>query len=186
MSNGLESLDWADMTKRLTIYSRDRSGVSWEIAEEIAQEAITRFLDPAYAGAWDEDDVSEKDVMKQLGSTVNGIIQNRRRTKSLTHVVSADPLDPLTALSKRTNPGGQDELEVRELGKRALALLLEELTDEDLLQNIVLQEWWQVSKPADQARNLDVPVAKIYKARRELKDYYDGVRARLREEGIDG
>jgi hypothetical protein len=86
----LAAQDWGDLSSRLTryVHVRLRKG-SWETAEEIAQEAITQFLDPAYA-TWDRE--RNPDVFDALGSVANGLVQNdfRKRQRRGPHVSLRD------------------------------------------------------------------------------------------------
>ena len=62
---------------RLTRYAFVLLGKkSWAIAEEIAQEAIARALDPAYA-SWDPE--RHPDLFDFLGSVAGGLAANHRR-----------------------------------------------------------------------------------------------------------
>src|ERR1700733_2425871 len=72
--------DWEEIGRRLTLHAYGRIYKrSWETAEDIAQEAIARFLDAAYA-SWDR--ARHPDLFDCLGHIVNGLAVNHLRKKA--------------------------------------------------------------------------------------------------------
>ena len=70
-----EGIDWGDMFKRLFAYGTGQMRLNPSDAEQVAQEAIRRFLDPMYAD-WDQK--KEPSLLLHLGSIFNGVARNMR------------------------------------------------------------------------------------------------------------
>ena len=76
-----QKLDWADIFGRLVLFAfrrRQLRGVPGSLAdaEDLAAEAIRRLFDLNYA-PWDP--AREPDLLRHLGSTVNGLLSNEMR-----------------------------------------------------------------------------------------------------------
>lgn len=162
---------WADAYTRLVPWTMRRHGVGVHDAEEIVQDAIRLFIragsvvEPANLGG----------LLRALGSRVNGIAVNRRRNKSLTHVliVPADSL-PDAGYAPR-------HMEV-DAARKAISTLLERIDGDELATSVVMLIADGVTKPADQARQLGVAVEDIYKARRRLSHHARVVKKTMEEQ----
>src|SRR5688572_17081193 len=91
-STFMGSCDWREVARRLTLFAFRRlgSGAQRSDAEELAQEALRRFLDPNYAG-WDV--AVEPDLLRHLGSIVNGLISNRVKREKRRHPVTLEAVE---------------------------------------------------------------------------------------------
>jgi hypothetical protein len=76
----ISSKEWGEISVKLTRYAFIRlRKTSWETAEEIAQDAITRVLDRAH-NAWNRELYPE--LFDYLGSAVNGRVANELRRRA--------------------------------------------------------------------------------------------------------
>jgi DNA-directed RNA polymerase specialized sigma24 family protein len=97
----LDAVDWAAMTRRLTAFAFLRTQKrSWQLAEDLAQEAIVRLLDPRYL-EWDP--AREPDLYQHLANLVRGLASNRRRTRGAWEI----PLSP-AMIAKNTGEDAPD------------------------------------------------------------------------------
>lgn len=173
----LEQANWHEIARRLTLFAKRRLGTRGTIedAQDLAFEAIRRTLDPDYA-SWD----GSRPLLEFLGSIVNGLIQNRTRSRPLKLEV-ARPLERLDAAV----PGPEQPLAARQVGDRALALLSARLDGDDVGVRVLGLSIEGIDKPQDQAQQLGVPVKDIYNARRRLAAHVEAVRAQLSDEDND-
>lgn len=164
--------DWADVSRRLTLFVLRRMGQRQNVhdAEEIAQEAVRRFLDPNYAG-WDE--TAEPNLLRHLGSIANGVLSDRRQRSATTR-------EELRAPRELADNRSIDDIERRaavgELAEQALAALRARLVGDSVGERVfelILQE---VDEPREQARHLQVPIREIYNARRRLALHREAIR----------
>jgi hypothetical protein len=112
----LAAQDWTDLSQRLTRYTYARlRKSSWETAEDLAQQAITQLLDPAYA-SWDRE--RHPDLFDCLGHIANGLVANhvRRQGRRGQHVplreddaTHDDELAPLPVEESRDRGGAEDD-----------------------------------------------------------------------------
>lgn len=185
----LASQDWADLARRLTRYAHVRlRGRSWETAEELAQEAIARLLDPAYA-SWDRE--RHPDLFDALGYIVNGLVSNYRQRKATRahHVTLRDDIDEAdddAPRDPRSDPDddehapppdavvlrGEDPAEESPAGHRgaeaAMAALRARLVGDALGLGLLDQIQQGEGRPLAQAKALGVTVAEVYTAKRRL------------------
>ena len=178
-----DSVNWADIFRRLVLFAfrrRQVRGITGSLAdaEDIAAEAIRRLLDSDYAG-WDPN--LEPDLLRHLGSTVNGLISNESRAARLK--VERSLSDPAVLRSAERVTASGDKLEVSDECQRALRLLEERVADDQLMKRLLSLENGGVSKPATQATQLRVSVEVIYKARRRLARHREAVRRELEGQG---
>jgi len=87
-------------------------------AEDIAAEAVRRLLDSDYAG-WDPN--LEPDILRHLGSTVNGLISNESRAARLR--VERSLSDPSVFRSAEEMTASGDKMEETDECQQALRLL---------------------------------------------------------------
>jgi hypothetical protein len=178
-----DSLDWADIFRRLVLFAfrrRQGRGITGSLAdaEDIAAEAIRRLLDSDYAG-WDPN--LEPDLLRHLGSTVNGLISNESRAARLKMERSLS--DPSVFRSAERSAASGDKMDETDECQRALRLLEARVAGDELMKGLLSLENGGVTKPAMQATQLRVSVDVIYKARRRLARHREAVRREL--EGKD-
>jgi len=178
-----DSVDWTDIFRRLVLFAfkrRQGRGITGSLAdaEDIAAEAIRRLLDSEYAG-WDPR--LEPDLLRHLGSTVNGLISNESRSARLK--VERSLSDPSVFRSAERVTASADKMEEGDECKRALQLLEVRVADDELMKRLLSLENGGVTKPATQAAQLKVSVEVIYRARRRLARHREAVRRELQGQG---
>lgn len=169
----LAQQNWDEVIENLTEYSRARLGYRARVAdaEDIAMQAISRVLDPKYR-AWNPETST---LLEHLGSEVNGIISNLRRTRSRSKEVIADTIE------ERKSVASDDRIIDRIGAGRILESLLElaiERSDE-IVQQLLLEAVDGVIAPKDVAVKLNIPIGRVYEGRRRLSEYLEIV---LRQE----
>jgi hypothetical protein len=175
----LDGVDWNKRFQRLVVFVHRMLGanVPLEEAEDVAGEAIRRFLDPEYAG-WDPE--REPSLERHLGSIVNGLLRNRIRVKATTHEVAHDfASSPVMAVVSSPAPDPEDRAMDRSLARRARELLENELRGDEDAEGVFLLEIDGISEPKEQAQALGLPIAKVYKARFRLGLAREAVRRRM-------
>ena len=177
-----DSVDWPDIFRRLVLFAfrrRQVRGITGSLAdaEDTAAEAIRRLLDSDYA-AWDPD--LEPDLLRHLGSTVNGLISNESRSARLK--VERSLSDPSVFRSAERETASGDKIEEGDECQRALRLLEARVADDELMKRLLSLENGGVTKPATQATQLKVSVELVYKARRRLARHREAVRRELEGE----
>src|SRR5260370_36736643 len=154
----LESIDWADVFRRLTAFGMRRLGSRGSLtdAEELAIEAIKQFLDPEYA-SWNPE--AEPDLLRHLGSILNDGLNNSVRRKALE---LERPLDtPEANRVAGDDPSAQRRMIAREEAARAIRLLSERIVGKELVENVLILELDGIDSASEQAKQLDRPVAEI-------------------------
>ena len=181
-----DSLDWADIFRRLVLFAFRRGQLrgaagSLADAEDMAAEAIRRLLDSDYAD-WDAG--REPDLLRYLGSTVNGLISNTSRAARLRVERSlSDPSILQSAERTMTSSAKNDEVEECQ---RARLLLDRRVADDELMRGLLALENEGITKPAMQATRLELAISVIYKARRRLTRLREAVRREVASEGSSG
>ncbi len=152
------TVDWGEITLRLTLFAV-RRGVPPDDAEEVVQEAFSQLFDPDYK-EWSPDVPSVASLMRHLGSTVNGIIMNKRRRQGrwgpAVDLARVKLSNGVTADRERHSADWQCEV----LGR---------LDGDDDACSIFYLIVDDVPKAADEAAELGWPVARVYEARRRLR-----------------
>jgi hypothetical protein len=175
-----QNLDWADTFSRLVLLAfrrRQFRGLPGSLAEaeDLAAEAIRRLFDSNYK-PWDP--VREPDLLRHLGSTVNGLLSNdmraarvkRKRSLSLPLVLqSAEQTATLDA-----DPDAADSY------RHAMSLLEARLAKDEIASQLLWLEEEGVTKAALQAAQLKMDVAAIYSARRRLARHCQAVGRELK------
>lgn len=159
--------DWPAIRKRLVAFAR-RKGLTREDAEQVAQEAIGRVFDPAYA-PYDAD--LHGDLLRFLGSVVNGMISNLRKRRSYTPL----SMQAVSAVVE-TAPSPEDHAIAREQAREVVDVLVERTADDPIAHRILTLIEEGVITPIEQAARLGVPIAEIYKAKRRLKTHCAAIR----------
>jgi DNA-directed RNA polymerase specialized sigma24 family protein len=176
----LQAQDWSAIHLRLVAYTRRRlRGNSIETSKEIVQEALTRLWDSNYT-AWNP--VEQPDLVRHLGSVVNGLIRNHHssaaeRTTVSTFSTNGVPEAPLEGPARHRVDGDVDRTIE---GRRVVDRLLTHLADkEKILTDLLMLFSTGTDKAADQAVELGIPVAVVYSARRRFDAELKVVRALL-------
>jgi hypothetical protein len=205
----LRGHDWSWLSRELTLYANKR--MRWsdrETAAQIAQDAICKCLDPAYA-EWDPS--TRPDLFDFLGHLVNGLVANhfKRLRRAGKHVAwddeqsaapDADKVSPADQLLRREKEPAPDETALvrapmgatpeaiyasREEASRATAALGklgERIADDTVCLRLVELMRKGVDKPAAQAKELGVDVYEVHKAKKRLAGHVRGVASDL---GLD-
>jgi hypothetical protein len=178
-----DGVDWGNIFRRLVLFAfrrRQVRGITGSLAdaEDIAAEAVRRLLDSDYAG-WDPN--LEPDLLRHLGSTVNGLISNESRAARLR--VERSLSDPSVFRSAEEMTVSGDKMEETDECQHALRLLEARVADDELVKGLLFLETGGVTKPAMQATQLRVSVDVIYKARRRLARHREEVRRELEGKG---
>lgn len=167
-------VDWANVSRRLTLFAIRRLGRygSTAEAEEIAQEAIRRFLDPDYA-SWDQQ--KEPSLLRHLGSIVNGLIRNRAQRVQRRGV--AIQLDEEMHTSSQSSP--DDRAAAGILASRSMELLRARLGNDDVCRQLLELQIEGTTKASEQATRLGLAITGVYNARRRLAGHVAAVREAL-------
>lgn len=169
-------VDWADVSRRLSLFASRRLGRfgSAAEAEEIAQEAIRRFLDPDYA-SWDQ--AKEPSLLRHLGSIVNGLVRNRsRRAKRRGASIQLEE-----EMHRSAEPLPDRRAAATMLASRGMALLRTRLANDDLCRQLLDLQIDGVTKASEQAATLGLEINDVYNARRRLAGHVATVREALFE-----
>lgn len=185
-SINLEQFDWAEISQRLTKYAKHRLGTrgTWQDAEQLAQEAICRFLDPEYA-AWDTE--KQPDIMLHLGSIVNGVLANHVRKWENCKIDHKEPNKLGAEIDNRQRRSGnsisaEGKCSDSPDARKVLSILTDRLAQDSLCQEVLLLHMDGIDRPAEQATALERPVKEINNARRRLDDHLQAVRRMLEQE----
>jgi DNA-directed RNA polymerase specialized sigma24 family protein len=195
----LASLDWADLTRRLTKYAHSRlRGGSIQMAQDIAQDAIADFLDGAYE-SWDREQYP--DAFEALGSIVNGKVVNhfRKLARRGKHVaLLADEAEP-NEIEGGDDPGEvpteppeegavvtvtppvHDEEAFARIGTAAMDALRKRVANDTMCTGILSLILDGVGKPREHASALGVSVDEVYTAKRRLLHHAQKVAAELEQ-----
>lgn len=185
MGNPLDDIDWSSVAKRLTGFAKRRLGSrgTWEDAEDLATEAITRVFAPNYK-AWDP--AVEPDLLRHLGSVVNGFISNMSRTAR--EEPDEDPAGAERAAPRHdAHPaaGGASWVDGKILATEVLERIAAAVEPDKLVSKLFWLEVEGVGKPIDQATRLALPIRDIYNARRRLDAKLAATKEDLQKEARD-
>jgi hypothetical protein len=178
-----DNLDWADIFRRLVLFAyrrRQSRGAQGSLAdaEDLAAEAIRRLLDTNFAD-WNRG--AEPDLLRHLGSTVNGLLSNELRGArfKVERSLSDPNINQIAEQFAVTSVRGIEEVDEN----RRMLSLLEARVAQDMLVSKLLQiEEKGITKPATQAEHLKVAISIVYKARRRLARHREAVRKELAAE----
>ena len=185
-----DKLDWADIFRRLTLFAfrrRQLRGVAGSLAdaEDLAAEAIRRLIDSDFA-EWDRE--REPDLLRHLGSIVNGLLSNEMRAARTK--VENSLSDPAVSRSAEQTPAPENGSDDSDESRRVLSLLEARIAGDELAKKILVLEEQGITKAAAQAAHLKKSTAIVYKARRRLARHRKAVERELAAEnshtnGID-
>ena len=177
-----QKLDWADIFRRLVLFAfrrRQLRGMPGSLAdaEDLAAEAIRRLFDSNYA-PWDP--AHEPDLLRHLGSTVNGLLSNEMRAARVKLERSLSVPSVLEWAEQNAvadaHPDRADDY------RYAVSLLEARITNDEIASQLLSLEEEGVTKAALQAAQLKLDVAAIYAARRRLARHCQAVRRELNGE----
>jgi DNA-directed RNA polymerase specialized sigma24 family protein len=166
--------DWGDIYKRLVLWCIKRHRLPPEDAKQVAQEAICRAHDSSYAD-WDR--TKYPTLLNWLGSIVNGIVVDLRRSSSHRNerLVAAD----IAATAVSLAPSAERRVAEAETLGKAVSRLLDLTQGDDIAQRIILLMADGVDSAADQARALSVDRKVVYRKRERLAELVDQVAQEL-------
>ena len=174
-----QNLDWADTFSRLVLFAfrrRQLRGVPGSLAdaEDLAAEAIRRLFDSKYQ-PWDP--VREPDLLRHLGSTVNGLLSNELRSS---RVKLERSLSVPSVLESAEQTATVDALlDGSDSFRQAMSLLEARVANDEIASQLLWLEEEGVTKAALQAAQLKLDVGAIYSARRRLARHCQAVRREL-------
>ena len=181
-----EKFDWADISRRLTLYAKRRLGTrgNWQDAEQIAQEAIAHLLDPNYA---DWDSQKQPEILLQLQSIANSVLANYVRNWDNCRVThnAPDKLSLIVEKQARTESAlstdGSDRSTNHD-ARKVVNLLSERLSQDQLGQEVLLLQMDGIDRPSEQAAALQRSVKDINNARRRLDGHLQAIKGILKQE----
>jgi hypothetical protein len=160
--------EWGRRYKRLVVWAM-KKGFGKEEAKDLAQAAISQFLGG-------KTPVAEVDIMRALGSRLNGEARNRR-TKKVDRAVQ-----PTLDGEVGDGASGQDlerQIVSRDLAGKLVGGLLDRVDRDEVVSSLVLLIVEGVEQPGEQAERLGVDVREVYKARRRLVTHVAALTAEL-------
>ncbi len=177
-----DSLNWADIFRRLVLFAfrrRQLRGSSGSLAdaEDLAAEAIRRLFDLQYT-PWDP--TRAPDLLRHLGSTINGLLSNELRAARVNREQSMSVPSVLQAAEE--SAAADPQFDGTPDYRRAMSLLESRVANDEVIPQLLLLEEEGVTKPAVQAAQLHLEVGVIYKARRRLAQHREAVRRELNGE----
>ncbi len=173
------SLDRADIFRRPVLFAFRRRQLrgapgSWADAEDLAAEAIRRLLDSDYP-EWDPN--REPDLLRHLGSTINGLIANESR--AVRFRIENSLSDPSIFRSAERMASSAENFDEIDGLKRALSLPEARVADDELTRRVLSLEGQGITRAAKQSTELDVAIDIVYAARRRLAGHREAVRREM-------
>jgi hypothetical protein len=172
-----EGIDWGEMFERLFAYGTSKMRMNPADAEQVAQEALRRFVDPKYAG-WDRE--KEPSLFRHLGSIFNGVVRDMRTKKGFNQERPSSDGDPPGGPDGAPSP--EERVLLADQIRLAVGRMLELSAGKKLVQDVIMLMAEEVDEAAEQAKRLGLPVARIYEARRSVTELVEVVRAELEVE----
>jgi hypothetical protein len=166
-----EGEDWAKLGKQLFTYCRRKHHLPIEDAKQISQQAICRAIDQTLPG---RDRHRYPTMILWLGSIVNGLVVNlRRNLTSKSETVPNKELPETTSIEGvagvASAPRTPEEIAIAgERTSNAITRVLELLRGDALAERVVLLMLDKLDKPEAQAKELNVDVRKVYRAREKI------------------
>lgn len=161
----VEDSEWADLSTRLTRYAfvciRKQS---FDVAEDIAQTAMTQVLDPHYK-EWDPD--REPKLFDHLCNVVRGIISNRRRTRALHRERAVEP-EAIAEMPLVAADNQEAQLAHRQIAMTLADRLGRDFANDSVVAKVVALTVDGVTTPREQAAAAGEPIDEIRKARKRL------------------
>lgn len=174
-----QNLDWADTFSRLVLFAFRRGQLrglpgSLADAEDLAARAIRRLFDSNYT-PWDP--VREPDLLRHLGSTVNGLLSDDMRAARVKLGRSRRVPSVLKSVEQTAtidaHPDAADGY------RDAMSLLEARLANDEIAAQLLGLEEEGVTKATLQAARLKMDIAANYGARRRLARQCQVVRREL-------
>jgi DNA-directed RNA polymerase specialized sigma24 family protein len=181
-SQGAAVTDWGKLSKGLFVYCRRRHGLPVEDANEIAQEALCRAVDPRRP----RDPERYPDIKFWLQSIVNGLVSNRRRNaaRKMEKLVENMPEAPSTDIAgvAVAPPRPDERVLTADSARRAVTKVLERVKGNTLAEAVVLMMADGLDKVGDQASEQKVEVKRIYRAREKVAEVTAEVKREMEDE----
>lgn len=168
MANPLDDINWSRVCRRLTAFAKQRLGSrgTWVDAEDLSTTAISRLFDPDYK-SWDP--AVEPDLLRHLGSVVNGLISNLpRKTREVLLGDQPDEGASAQLLAAHQASGGAEWTEGKVLATEILERIATVVEPDKLASKVFWLQVEGVTDARDQATKLGRPIRDIYNARRRL------------------
>lgn len=167
---------WAAVYGRLVGWTVNKKRLEPKEADEVVREAITQFV----AANNNHGDLGERDLLRGVGSCINGNLRNRRRKK----IEKATSLSTDGVLPEQNDHGlVEADLITADLARRAVSALLDRVTeaeaDDDLLPRMVLAMIDGHVKPRELATHLGVGIGDVYNARKRLARHVAAVKSEM-------
>jgi hypothetical protein len=161
----VEKLEWDKLSVRLTkwVHTCLRKK-DWELAEEVAQTAITLVLDPHYV-EWDPD--REPDFFDHLCNVARGVLSNRRRKHATARELVTEP-EAIAEMSLAASHNQERALAARQEALSLAEHLGRAFANDLIVTQIVALAADGVTTPREQAAALDKPIEEVRKARKRL------------------
>lgn len=162
---------WGVAYRRLVGWTVRRHGLDPTDAQDVVQGGIEQYLE---AGGTAHGGLDE--LLRGIGSRINGIVVNLRRKKALKAVgLTKDGLAP-----EHGDEGREEErLLDDDWAHKAIGLLVDRLSDDEVLFEMLCKMEDGLETPAELSEALGVDVRAVYKARRRLKGHAEAVRAQM-------
>lgn len=176
-ADALTQEEWARLQKRLTVYAIKRLGYfriyDVHVAQDMASEALARHFDESYA-SWDPQ--REPDLLRALGSTVNGLVINWLRKHS-TRFERGGVSDPefMRAIPSQTSTA-EDQLVAQQTTAAVIDQLRQRVEHDPLMRSMLELFLQGCDAPRDMAERLGVEISEIYNANRRFKTHYMAIR----------
>lgn len=182
---GHEEIDWPKLYKRLTVYAyhrlEDDCPGRKQLAQDLAAEAISRVFDARYTST----DDPATPLALQLGSVINGLLANRRRSSQLALEHPDPQIERHAAPDETTTP--EEEFIAQRGHQRLLDALMARIQEDTFLVQLV-RCWLELDleRPQEIAAALQCSIQEVYNANRRLKTHCSALKASLGSPAQDG
>ena len=180
MSLPATDTDWSALYRRLIAFAlaglrRRNLPATITEAEDVVQQALLHAYSPDHK-SWSPDEGSLADF---LGSTINGILQNRRRHSSsreekLPDLERGNHLD-----SEQVGRSREDAVHAILDASALVGQLLDRLSDDPAAVDVVLTISEGIEKPQEVADKLGVRVEDVYNARKRINRHVTMLRSQV-------
>lgn len=171
-----QPINWRAASKQLTALGVRKYKLTLHDAEEVAQEALLRCLDPDYAGF---NPAQYPTFFDFLLATLHACVNARRRRvhhKREVHGQEVESHDQPKSQHERLSHDPVHELTTLHTARAAIQMLLEQSRGDPLAQRVLRLMEDGIDRPAEQASIARVNVSLIYEARRRISERSAGLR----------
>jgi len=170
-----DMFDWAHVYKRLLGYAvrklgRDRIAD----AEEIVQEALRQLFDPENKDWVPPDGDGLDELLRDLGSRVNGLISNYWKK----HARRGDSIG-LDRDHAGNSASPEDRVVNADHVEFAVSTILDQVVEDEVAVEVLFKMAEGIRYAADIAEALGIEARDVYNARRRLAPHIDAVKAQL-------